>query len=149
MSVEKKIETDIFSVVTEKVVELSTKLSEVVSEAAPEVWGMVLNVIRVDGGQSLVIGLFFMAIAIIGICVGLKFFKAAQVARDEYNKNLSSNCYKHSVGDHAEIAGTIIGAIVASMSTIISSALLLQIWNWVAVFAPELVLAKRLLDKLF
>ena len=120
--------------VEEKAVELLDRLDNLVTQYAPEVYGTAVEVVRMSGLTEIVWGLF-------GICFMIMAFLLVKwlwrvVERDDDPTEM-------------EMGFLVIGGVLSLFLTvggIIHAAGLFHLWNWVAVFDPELALARKVLQ---
>ena len=118
---------------TEYVVELFSKIEAGVIDVAPAALDMVLAVVRVDAISALIGGLVAM---VVGIVVGLF---GRKLLRESYNAPYrGSEDWKEPVG--------MICSLIPIATTIGFLATWFNIWNWIAVFQPELALAKQIIE---
>lgn len=88
----------------------------------------MLAVVRVEGISALVIGLVATIILVFSIRYCIMWFKEAL-----------------SEGSDGHFALGIISALVGILAAIFSFGTLLDVWNWVKIFSPEVALAKQIL----
>ncbi len=104
--------------------------AEAIQNYGPIAWETTLWLIRIDAFQYLGMGALFLLISI-----GLGF-----LCKWSYTKN-------DSTGHEGYIPVCVFSCIGAICSLIPALVNLLNVWNWVGVFWPELYLAKIALDK--
>ena len=113
----------------QKVLQIIEKMEKV----APKVVDYAIWDTQINGIGSIAIG-------IVGAAVGWKSVRCVQRMLDGLNSD------EYEVEEGAEIK-----AVVASLGAIaglfLALGMLLDIWNWVAVFRPDLALAHRLMEK--
>jgi hypothetical protein len=143
--------------VEEKIVELSGKLERIMAERAPEAWDAALAVVQVGAIRNLVVGLIAIVIAIIAWTVFARLYRKWReldgpwaVYRAEYHNYMNSSANrpdKPTAGKGGFEASVAAGFfVIGLLSTLSAVANLLSVWTWVALFRPELVIAKRILD---
>lgn len=101
-----------------------------VLEYGPDVVEMALWVVRIDGMQYLLTGI------VCAMTSALLTFK--------YLNRLWEWARKHDEG--SEFMVTIVIFIISGLLTTIAIARLSNMWGWVAVFAPKLALAKKVVE---
>jgi len=119
--------------VQERLVELSVKLESLAVENAPEAWNTALTVVQISYAQRLVLSFCGLALGSILAYACWRFVK------------------KVSLWDHDTVGyeiGAFISGMVGGLMLIGSLINVFTIWNWVGIFRPELVIAKRILDSI-
>ncbi len=115
-----------------KIVELSSRLEQIMAERAPEAWEMAQGVIRVDALRDLQHGVTWLIVA--GLC-----FWAFRWCLKHPGKN-EDGTEKESSGFEGFVFVSAAGCLALSLME------LLSIWTWTALINPELAIAKRILD---
>lgn len=120
-----------------KAVDILDKLEVLTTQYAPEVGEAALQVVQMSGVVA--IGNAF-ACAILAVCVA----KLTQYVCKFCAKKEEAERYD-SPWDAAGFLSLAIGVVVGLIFLIASLTDLLNFWNWVAIFSPELALAHKLL----
>jgi len=110
---------------------LAAKLAEVAAQVGPQVQDLALTSVRVSGAASLMEGLAFALVLL-------------ALFRYGWTRALRA----HAEQDYADIDGSmaVAACVVATVGLgICVIGLLGDLWNWVAVFRPELYVAHKLL----
>lgn len=105
----------------DKLIEAASKLTSKMAEAAPQVWEAVLWTVRLDGIQGIVIGLILLAFAVF---VGWCLMPSAK-------KN----------GDEPFVWFVMVLAGIPGLFKTF------YVWSWAAIFAPEVVIARRIMEE--
>lgn len=119
---------------------LTNRLGELAVQYGPEVVDAALNVARVSAAKPLVAGFGILVLATILGVTGIRLFQTGR--KDNLLANEKAGY--SNVGE-ARMAFGGACAVAGVVSLIISGTLLLNIWNWVGIFAPELWIAHRVL----
>lgn len=102
-------------------------------DMGPKTLELALQITRVEAIGSLVLGLFLAGVVALMAFVIVRGVGLMRT-RDFHDEGIGSSM----------IAG---GGIVGFTTLLFAAELLLDIWNWVGAFAPQIKLAKDILDK--
>lgn len=119
--------------VEEKAVELLDKLDNLVTQYAPEVYSTAVDVVRMSGINSLVWGILGAIFIATAFLIAVRITR--MILRDEEPTEIEGGF----------IAVGVITGLFLSISGLIHVTNLFKLWNWVAVFDPELALARKVL----
>ena len=126
--------------VTAYVIDVLTRVEQGLFDVAPAALEMGLAVIRINAIGHLIVGFVCLVLSIILAYFGLRLFKS-------YSSSTKRTIYYE---DSEESWKPVFGSLLGIASPIIFLAGFLpswfNIWNWVAVFQPELALAKQLME---
>lgn len=128
------------------VVELVVKLEALARDTAPEAWAAARSVVQVDALGTLTWGLTAAAVAAAGWVAARYLFGAAR-ARALKDRETTARTWA-SADDYPEFFFGVVLAAVALASTVLAALKLLSPWPYAALFRPELVIARRVLDGL-
>lgn len=120
----------------EKVVHLLNQLENLSKQYTPEVFGVAVSVIQVNGITEILGGLLVIVLAVAVGYISLRLYKyAGQKYEEDY------------MSDWNEVQGVVqwIGLVITVSLLVIASCFLFDIWNWIAIFNPKLALAKTVL----
>ena len=117
--------------IEDRIIELSGKLEAIMVERAPEAWALALDVVRMQGLTNLVLAAVFG-----GMLVLTYFFtrRAWSLAEE------TSNYFQGEARFF-----TCLGSVIFGGGSIFGLVLHLLPWTWAALFAPELVIARRVM----
>ncbi len=121
----------------EKAIEMLDKFEALANQYGPEVIGAAKSAVFVTGIGDIVLGFVGLAAAFVLWWLTQNFAKYAQRKKDDGG-------YMDD-WEMAWTAGMSIGCVAAGMVATFSIWALFDIWNWVAIFNPQLALAHRLL----
>ncbi len=119
--------------VEEKAVELLDRLDNLVTQYAPEVYDTAVEVVRMSGLTEIVWGVFGICFVIVAFFIVKWLWRVTQ--RDEVATDIETGFI---------VLGCVL-TLVLIFGGIIHLGNLLHLWNWVAVFDPELALARKVL----
>jgi uncharacterized protein YneF (UPF0154 family) len=112
---------------------LATQLQKTLTEHAPQAWEIAKEVVRVDAAAN-ILGIVVAIIVSVGFIIGLrvsyKWFKATE----EYD-------------NFVPVAATTLTAIGSVIMPIIAINLALNVWSWIGLFMPEIVIAHDAMQK--
>lgn len=118
----------------EKAVELIEKFELFAKQYTPEAIEMVKTVTQVSGISEIIDGSIF---SLTGVVLA---FATDKLVRYFYNlEKKDNNDYFYT------ISSFVIGCPLTSIAILTGVSHLLDIWNWVAIFKPELAIAHKLL----
>lgn len=140
MSGKTEIAVSLMPKLEDRIVDLSSKLEAIAREKAPEAWEVALAVVRVDALGQILVGVLLVAGAFFLIRVGRSWVATATAIEKERGERYSNND-EIKYGTRGVVA-LCFGAVAATGGAVC----LLSIWNYVALYRPELVIARRLLD---
>lgn len=133
----------------DKAVEYTKQFIEAAMPVAKKAYEIGLMTLRIDAVQSLV---FAVALLTFAILVGRKirrdWVEAKRIAKSPDERGRGYNVDKPSSHLPADGFFHLIGTLAAASSFAISMIDILNIWLWVKLFAPELWLAHRAIEKL-
>lgn len=116
--------------------ELAEKFAEYTADYGPQVVDLGLNVVRIDGLSALLPAIVILALIMV-------------LARKAYPKLLDFYREQFAIEWRNRSEGLILLSGIAQLpffvAFIICLVNLLNIWNWIAVFAPELEVARRII----
>ena len=126
--------------VAEQIAELAATYGELA-------WETTLTIVRIDAAQSLLVGVILAAMAVAAIFwvvapLGKNFRAALRAEPDDDYYSMARRTdavFGYGIGCGVSCVPTAFMSIAAFNR-------LFDVWNWVALFAPELYLAKRALD---
>lgn len=114
--------------VAEQIAELAATYGELA-------WETTLTIVRIEAAGQVALG--FLLLTIAAICAVVSYRSGRMAFMDE----------SIDEGSSIPLAGLCVVTAVGTVpSTVESLIRLFDVWNWVALFAPELYLAKRALD---
>lgn len=120
----------------QKLLEYLDAFDVMASNLGPQALDTALRVVVIDAAGNLLSGVVFAVLAFAAFKVGQR---ARRRAEDEFNNVFASSDWS-TVGVLFYAGG--------SISAFIALGFLTFIWNWVALFAPHLELARQVLEKL-
>lgn len=127
--------------ISERVVELSYKLENAMREKAPEAWDAALRVIQLEAVQTLIWAVFGAVAAVIGVLLAFRWGRAAYaIVQERGQRYARDEEVKYAVGSFFSTVGAFLGVVVLSGA--------LNIWTYIALAQPELIIAKRVLQGL-
>lgn len=112
---------------------LNDLLTRLEHEWAPQLLRTAAGVAFWDGLGWIIVGIVLLILAIVGTVICVKCLRI-DLSRDD----------RYDISNHG-VVGLITG-LSALLTLIPSLIILLNIWNWVALFNPELAVAKRIFD---
>lgn len=122
----------------QKAVDLLNKIESLAVDYTPDVYQMAVNVVQAQG----------IVLIVEGFIYGLAAFVFALISKKSY-----VFCRKKhdKAGDYSDwdMAGFFIALMCAALAGILMLVSIFNVfdmWNWVAVFNPELALAKEIID---
>ena len=125
--------------IEEKLVEMTERLQQLAVEHAPAAWETTLMVVRLNAMGTIFMGMVFTVITGILIKVSLhcqlRFTRIVKEKGEEYSAD------KEVVPGSVAIAAA--GGAIGS--GLFSAAHLLDWWDWVAMFEPQLYIARTIL----
>lgn len=114
--------------------QFAVEIKEALVDVAPDVLVLVLQVMRIDALQQLVIGVVFLVPVFLTVPHIVRAIKKLVAAK--------------YVSEQDEALWVVVPVTTCSvLFGLIGTLNLLNVWNWVGLFAPELRLAHDLLNK--
>lgn len=107
----------------------AVKVGETVVQYSPDVANAALWVVRIDGIQCIVTGAFYATIGALGVKYTIKAWRWA-------TKDAS---------DQPVFLVPLVLGVVTGIAVVAASNIVLNVWNWIAVFEPKLWLAKQII----
>jgi len=117
--------------IIDKLQQAATNAATAAGKAAPQMLDYAIRITHWDGIQNVLVGFFLLLLASIGISIFVRKWEA--ICNLSHDDELCLLCFFGGVA----ILGTLIGALC----------LLLDVWNWVAIYDPKVALAHQLLQK--
>lgn len=109
----------------------AVKIGEQVVKYSPDVADAALWVVRIDGVQSIATAIFFVIAAIVLYVATRRFWAWAWRVDKDF--------------DTPAIMVPVVTGILTIISSILASARIFDVWNWIAIFQPKLYLAKQII----
>jgi hypothetical protein len=126
---------------TNKMLEIINQLQQGVISHAHDALNLMLSVTRINGIESIAIGIITLMLNIIIIKFMLNTYKKVK----EYNNSITNPSEKKDHDDYIPLyAGC---ALILFFSIPACVCLLLDIWNYIAIFEPKLYLAHQIIEK--
>lgn len=114
--------------------DLATRLAEQLTAVAPEVLEITLAVIRWTGASHLIGGVVALVISYVLIRLAVPLYRKSVGTKDPWEAT------------DQEVGAVFLG-LGGALSGVGAMVLLLNVWNWVAVFSPQLALARQVITK--
>jgi hypothetical protein len=118
--------------VSQYIIDLLSRVEAGLIGVAPEALEIVLGVTRLDGLFSVLLGFALLGLAVLASKSSQILFKKS----GEVNDSETASAF---------MFGSIFAGIGALCSGAVALLNLLDFWNWFAIFAPELALAKQMI----
>lgn len=118
--------------ITEILTQLQTVSTEFATKLAPQALDAILLVTKINGASNIIKGLIILVCSFLVI----KYFNLKI-------KNWKPKNEWDDMNDVYNIAKSCI--VVVAM--VVLTGVVLNVWNWVAIVKPELVIAKQIIDK--
>ncbi len=119
-----------FSLIDKRLDAIAGKFSELAEQYGAEVVNAALTVVQINAAQSLVIAVLFLGVLIYAYP---KLKKTGPLMAKQWNDDNPKFFIGFAFG------------IVTIFSGIIGVVKMLNVWTWIAVFEPKLVIARKLL----
>lgn len=141
MAEKTEIAVSIMPKIEDKLVELSGKLEQIMQAKAPAAWETALAVVRIDAAGKIVVGIIAVSLAFFLIRQAIRWFvNYGEITREKGERYRNDEEFKYMIG------GIISGGL-GGIATKVGFFSLVAPWTWVALFRPELVIAKQILGK--
>jgi len=114
--------------------DLANKIETIVTQTAPTVAEATLKVVVIDGGTTLLVGLGLALLGIILLVLCNKILTSIPATKDKGTDYSDKNF------------GAVVSFIFGFSLVIAGLVRLFNIWHWIAVFNPELALAKQIVS---
>lgn len=113
-------------------------LKDLVSKYGSDAVDLGLNVIRIEGVSQILIGLVLWMFVVFGVVLFMKM--------NDFRKHLLSENPKND--NFAPEFAMFVGVAISIGTGFASIFFIFNIWNWVAIFAPQLYLAHKVVEKI-
>ena len=123
------MEKEVLILIDDRISQVAAKLTELGEQYGPDVIDAALMVVRLNGVEQALYGVFFLvpALSLGYLCCKL--------------------CRRIAKKDEDELGGIAFFAGFLSLGgSLIAGYFVLGLWTWVAIFDPKLAVAKRILD---
>ncbi len=120
-----------------KAVDILNKLESITTEYAPEVTDAAIAAVQVTAVSELVFGVVAMLGGFLTIRIAKSFSNYARTRKDEGGYM--------SDWDFGVVVSNLIGVVVGAIFFLTGIGELFNVWNYVALYNPELAMAHRLL----
>lgn len=122
----------------------------VINKYGPVAWDTLLTLKVIEGLQLLVLGGFGLVLVVVLLSISYvqnkKYNQYFAAQLEHYNKPTARRSDAPPDETWRGILA-IVSLIIAGFSFVISLVILLNIWNWIAVFKPELAIAHDIMTR--
>jgi hypothetical protein len=125
----------------EKTVDLLDKLELLVTNYSPEVFDTAVAIVKIDAISALSVSTIILIICILAV-------KGIIVLRVFCDKKYKEADSAMSDWDLVRDISTLVLAFIVLLTVISCLSSILHVWNWIALFNPELALAHNLFEKI-